>query len=150
MKALVQSKGYDKVVSASSGFGKDVLPRVGGLLDVQAITDVIEIVDGGAKFKRPVYAGNAIATVSTSDKIKLISVRATNFKKQEPGSSNALAVEEFKTDVSGVKGKWVRNEASVSESADLASAKFVVSGGRGLKNGENFKLLYDFAEALGS
>lgn len=111
---------------------------------------MIEIVDDGAKFKRPVYAGNAIATVSTSDKIKLISVRATNFKKQEPGNSNTLAVEEFKAEISGVKGKWLRNEASVSESADLASAKFVVSGGRGLKNGENFKLLYDFAEALGS
>jgi electron transfer flavoprotein alpha subunit len=55
------------------------VPRVGGLLDLQAITDVIEIVDGGAKFKRPVYAGNAIATVSTVDKIKLISVRTTNF-----------------------------------------------------------------------
>ena len=79
IKALVQSKGYDKIVAASSGFGKDVVPRVGGLLDVQAITDVIEIVDNGEKFKRPVYAGNAIATVSTTDKIKLISVRTTNF-----------------------------------------------------------------------
>lgn len=66
-------------MAASSGFGKDVVPRVGGLLDVQAITDVIEILDKGNKFKRPVYAGNAIATVSTTDKVKLISVRATNF-----------------------------------------------------------------------
>jgi len=57
------------------------VPRVGGLLDLQAITDVVEIIDGGAKFKRPVYAGNAIATVSTVDKIKLITVRTTNFKK---------------------------------------------------------------------
>lgn len=79
VRSLVQSKGYDKIVAASSGFGKDVVPRVGGLLDVQAITDVIEIVDNGAKFKRPVYAGNAIATVTTIDKIKLITVRTTNF-----------------------------------------------------------------------
>ena len=79
VKALVLAKGYDKVVAASSGFGKDVVPRIGGLLDLQAITDVIEIVDGGEKFKRPVYAGNAISTVSTIDKIKLISVRTTNF-----------------------------------------------------------------------
>ena len=79
VRSLVHSKGYDKIVAASSGFGKDVVPRVGGLLDVQAITDVIEIVDNGAKFKRPVYAGNAIATVTTIDKIKLITVRTTNF-----------------------------------------------------------------------
>lgn len=87
-----------------------MVPRLGGLLDLQAITDVIEIVDGGAKFKRPVYAGNAIATVSTADKIKLLSVRSTNFKKQEPGTTaNKFPVEEFKTDLSGVKGKWLRN-----------------------------------------
>jgi len=79
VSSLVKSKGYDKIVAASSSFGKDVVPRVGGLLDLQAITDVIEIVNGGAHFKRPVYAGNAIATVSTVDKIKLMTVRATNF-----------------------------------------------------------------------
>jgi electron transfer flavoprotein alpha subunit len=79
--SIVKSKGYDKVISASSGFGKDFMPRVGGMLDVQPISDVIEVVEGGSKFKRPVYAGNAIATVSTSDKIKLITVRATNFQK---------------------------------------------------------------------
>ena len=125
-----------------------MIPRAGALLDVQAITDVIEI--NGDKFKRPVYAGNAIATVSTSDKIKMITVRATNFTKVEPGSTNAYQTEEVKVDLSAVKGHWVKNEASLSESADLSSAKFVVSGGRGLKNGENFKLLYEFAEALGS
>ena len=110
---------------------------------------MIEIV--GEKFKRPVYAGNAIATVSSIDKIKLITVRTTNFAKSEPGTNtNNYPTEEVTIDLTSVKGKWVKNEASVSESADLSSAKFVVSGGRGLKNGENFKLLYDFAEALGS
>ena len=82
-RALVEKNGYDKVVSAASGFGKDVMPRLGGLLDAQAITDIIEIVDDGQKFKRPVYAGNAVATVSTRDKIKLLTVRATNFEKFE-------------------------------------------------------------------
>jgi electron transfer flavoprotein alpha subunit len=81
---IVKQTGYDKVVAAASGFGKDVVPRLGGLLDVQAITDVIEINDGGNKFKRPVYAGNAIATVSTKDSIKLLTVRPTNFEKIEP------------------------------------------------------------------
>ena len=121
-----------------------------GILDVQAITDVTEVIEGGSKFKRPIYAGNAIATVSTSDKIKLLTIRATNFTKAEPGSTiNGYPVEKVSAD-SSVKGTWVKNEASVSESADLSSAKFVVSGGRGLKNGETFKLLYNFASALGS
>jgi electron transfer flavoprotein alpha subunit len=80
-KKLVEINKYDKVVAASSGFGKDVIPRLGGLLDVQPITDVMEIVDGGAKFKRPIYAGNAIATVSSSDSIKLLTVRTTNFDR---------------------------------------------------------------------
>lgn len=84
---LVKKNNYDKVIAASSSFGKDVIPRIGGILDVQAITDVVEVVDGGAKFKRPIYAGNAIATVSTSDKIKLLTVRATNFTKMEPGAT---------------------------------------------------------------
>ena len=78
---LVQDGGYDKVIAAASGFGKDVMPRLGGLIDTQAITDVIEVVDGGSKFKRPIYAGNAVATVSTSDSVKLLTVRATNFSK---------------------------------------------------------------------
>ena len=147
---LVQSGGYDKVVAASSGFGKDVMPRLGGLLDAQAITDVIEISDGGQKFKRPVYAGNAVATVSTSDSIKLLTVRPTNFEKAEPADAgNGYPVESTDAITEGVKGSWKQNIVSKSDMADLGSAKFVVSGGRGLKNGENFELLYNFAGALG-
>jgi len=149
--SVVTAGGYDKVLSAASGFGKDIVPRLGGLLDVQAITDVIEIEENGQKFKRPVYAGNAIATVSTSDNIKLLTVRATNFEKVEVADANhGYATEDVTVDLEGVKGKWIENIISKSEMADLASSKFVISGGRGLKNGENFHLLYDFAEALGN
>jgi electron transfer flavoprotein alpha subunit len=77
----VQEKGYTQVIAASSSFGKDVQPRIGGLLDLQAITDVVQILEGGQKFVRPIYAGNAMCTVSTSDKIKLLTVRGTNFDK---------------------------------------------------------------------
>ena len=148
---LVQSGGYDKVISASSGFGKDVMPRLSGLLDSQAITDIIEITDGGQKFKRPVYAGNAIATVSSSDPIKLLTVRPTNFEKpQQADSGNGYPVESADAVTEGVKGSWKQNIVSKSDMADLGSAKFVVSGGRGLKNGENFEMLYNFASALGS
>ena len=127
------------------------MPRLGGLLDVQAITDIIEITDGGQKFKRPVYAGNAIATVSTSDSVKLLTVRPTNFEKAEPGEAgNGYPVESTDVITEGVQGSWKQNIVSKSDMADLGSAKFVVSGGRGLKNGENFQMLYDFANALGS
>ena len=146
---MVQDGGYDKVISASSGFGKDVMPRLGGLLDTQAITDIIEITDEG-KFKRPVYAGNAIATVSTSDPTKLLTVRPTNFEKVEQGDANGYPVESIDAITEGVKGSWKQNIVSKSDMADLGSAKFVVSGGRGLKNGENFSMLYDFASALGN
>jgi electron transfer flavoprotein alpha subunit len=81
MHHLVNSEGYEKVVAPSNGFGKDVLPRLGGMLDVQPITDVVSIQEEGEKFVRPIYAGNAMCTVSTSDKIKLVSVRTTNFEK---------------------------------------------------------------------
>lgn len=80
VKQVIQDKGYTNVVAGSTSFGKDVMPRVGGMMDMQAITDVIEIC-GDGKFKRPVYAGNAIATVSSSDSVKLVTVRSTNFAK---------------------------------------------------------------------
>lgn len=139
------------MLAAASGFGKDVMPRLGGLLDAQAITDIIEILDGGAKFKRPIYAGNAVATVSSADATKLMTVRPTAFDKTEPGeAAQGYAVEEAEAVTEGVKGSFVQNIVSHSDMADLGSAKFVVSGGRGLKNGENFQMLYDFAGALGS
>lgn len=148
---IVKEGGYDKIICAASGFGKDVAPRLGGLLDVQAVTDIIEIVEGGKKFKRPIYAGNAVATVSTSDSVKLLTVRPTNFAKQEQAAQGAgYEVVSAEAVTEGVKGSWKQNIVSKSEMADLGSAKFVVSGGRGLKNGENFELLYDFAKALGS
>ena len=147
---LVQSKNYDKVVAAASGFGKDVMPRVGGLLEMQPISDVIEIVDSGEAFKRPIYAGNAIATVSSSDSVKLLTVRATNFAKAEPGSASSYPTEDFSADLSKVQGSWVKDEPTVSESAELSSAKFVVSGGRGLKGPENWHLIEDLAEVLGA
>jgi len=81
VRELVAAKGYNNVLAAATMFGKDVIPRIGGLLDCQPIGDVVEIEDGGNKFKRPIYAGNALATVSTSDSIKLLTVRPTNFDK---------------------------------------------------------------------
>jgi electron transfer flavoprotein alpha subunit len=138
------------VIAATSAFGKDVIPRIGGLLDVQPITDVIQIIDGGAKFVRPVYAGNALSTVSSSDKIKLVTVRSTNFEKVPQGSSgHSYPVEDATASLASAQTSWLENTVSESEMAELSSAKFVISGGRGMKNGENFKMLYDLASVIG-
>jgi electron transfer flavoprotein alpha subunit len=149
---LVNKNGYTQVVAATSGFGKDVIPRMGGLLDLQAITDVIEIQDGGARFVRPIYAGNALCTVSTTDNIKLLTVRNTNFEKSSQGDAAgyaAIAVDGLDEILSSQRGKWVENIIAESDMADLTTAKYVISGGRALKSAENFKLLDDIAETLG-
>lgn len=150
---LIRDHGYTQVVSASSSFGKDVMPRVGGILDLAAITDIVQILDGGSKFVRPIYAGNALCTVSTSDKIKLLTVRGTNFEKTAQGDAqnySKTAVEGVAAIVDAQKGKWVEDIVSKSEMADLTTAKYVISGGRALKSSENFKLLQDIAETLGT
>lgn len=152
-KSVIEKNGYDKVVCVSSGFGKDVIPRLGGLMDLQAISDIIEIKDGGQKFVRPIYAGNALCTVSTSDSIKLLTIRGTNFEKIAKGEANDYPVEEVagvQEIVDAMSGKWVENMVSESEMADLTTAKYVVSGGRALKTGENFSMLYDIADTLGT
>lgn len=121
-------------------------------MDFQPITDVIEIKDGGSKFVRPIYAGNALCTVSTVDKVKLLTVRGTNFEKVKQGESQSYPIEAVAgvdAVVDEVGGKWVENIVSESEMADLTSAKYVISGGRALKSGENFSLLNDIAETLG-
>lgn len=149
-EGLVKDNGYKQVVAATSSFGKDVIPRLGGLLDLQAITDVVDI--KGDKYVRPIYAGNAMCTVSSSDAIKLFTVRGTNFEKVKAGDAADVPVEAVAgvDDVVGAqKGHFVENIVSKSEMADLTTAKYVVSGGRALKSGENFQMLYDIAETLG-
>lgn len=150
-KGLIEANGYTNVIAASSSFGKDVIPRIGGLMDLQAITDIIGIKDG-SKFVRPIYAGNALCTVSSSDPIKLLTVRGTNFDKVAVGDAADVPVEEAADvgeTIASQQGKWLENIVSESEMADLTSAKYVVSGGRAMKSSENFSLLEDIAETLG-
>jgi electron transfer flavoprotein alpha subunit len=150
VKEVVLKGGYDKVISSTSAFGKDVIPRLGGLLDSQPITDVIQVLENGTKFVRPIYAGNAVSTVTSTDKIKLFTVRATNFEKVPNGlTAHPYPVEEVTPAPNSGAGVWLENIITESEMVELSSAKFVISGGRGLKNGENFKILYDLATALG-
>ena len=139
---------YDHLLAGSTALGKNVMPRAAALLDVQPISDIVEVIDA-ATFVRPIYAGNALATVKSSDTKKVLTVRAANFDaaSSEGGSAQVEAVDS----VEGPSiSRYVSSELSKSERPDLASARVVVSGGRGMQNGENFKLLDPVADALGA
>eukprot|EP00668_Euglena_longa_P011132 GGOE01013510.1.p1 GENE.GGOE01013510.1~~GGOE01013510.1.p1 ORF type:complete len:369 (-),score=52.36 GGOE01013510.1:141-1103(-) len=138
---------FSHIVAAHTAFGKSVIPRVAAITDVQPIPDVIKIVDEST-FVRPTYAGNAISTVkSTKDPVKLLTVRPTNFDKAAESGGSA-AVSAF--DAAGEAGtsKWISDEKDESGKPDLTSARVVVSGGRGLKSKENFKILYELADKI--
>jgi electron transfer flavoprotein alpha subunit len=138
---------YSHVVMAADSVGKNLAPRVAALLDVAQVSEAIQVVSPDT-FVRPIYAGNAMATVQTADKIKVVTIRPTNFKAAAGGGSAAIE------QIGGEGGKglssYVGAELSKSERPELTSAKIVVSGGRGLASGENFKLLEALADKLGA
>ena len=138
---------YTHVLAAADTVGKNVMPRVAALLDVAQISEAVSIVSPDT-FVRPIYAGNAMATVQSSDKIKVMTIRPTNFKAGAGGGS--AAIESIAgTGASGL-ASYVGAEVSKSERPELTSAKIVVSGGRGLASGENFKMLEALADKLGA
>ena len=145
--AIVKESGATHVLSSTSASGKNILPRLGAHLDVQPITDVIDIQTADT-FVRPVYAGNAIATVQSSDKVKVLTVRPTSFEKAASGEGKA-SVDKKDAVASKVATKWEKEELTRSARPELASARIVVSGGRGLKSKENFVLVEALADALG-
>ncbi|GAV54882.1 hypothetical protein ZYGR_0AS02050 [Zygosaccharomyces rouxii] len=147
---LLQNDEYSHFVTASSTVGKTNLPRLGALLDLQPINDIIKIVDTKT-FVRPIYAGNAIATVECSQPKKLISIRASAFEPIAQGSTDSAAVEELQEleAESSIDIKWEGETLIQSERPDLGSASRVVTGGRALKDKENFdKILIPLADAL--
>ena len=139
---------YSHVLAAASTNGKNFLPRVAALLDVDQISEIIAV-ESADTFKRPIYAGNAIATVRSTAPIKVITVRATGFDPvaAEGGSAAIEAVGLVKD--AGISS-FVGEELAKSDRPELGAAKVVVSGGRGLQNGDNFKLLYALADKLGA
>ena len=136
---------YDAVLAPSTTTGKNIMPRVAALLDVAQISDIIEVISPDT-FKRPIYAGNAIATVKTSDPKKVITVRATAFDKAGDGGSGEIQAIEGAADP-GIS-RFVGQELSKSERPELTSARIIVSGGRGMGSGENFALLEKVADKL--
>lgn len=142
------AKKYQFILSPSTTFGKNFLPRLAALLDVAQISDVIAIQDRNT-FVRPIYAGNALATVTSEDVIQVITIRPTAFEKAYVGSSKA-SIEAYPFKEPSVHPTFVKMEESISERPELTSASIVVSGGRGLQNKENFALLETLADSLGA
>ncbi|MBD9678098.1 MAG: FAD-binding protein [Pseudomonas sp.] len=141
-------KGYSHVLAAATTNGKNFLPRVAALLDVDQISEIIEVVSADT-FKRPIYAGNAIATVQSSAAVKVITVRGTGFDAVAAEGGSA-AVEAVSGPADAGKSAFVGEELAKSDRPELTAAKIVVSGGRGMGNGDNFSILYSLADKLGA
>jgi len=142
-------KSYSHVLAPSTSNGKNILPRVAALLDVQQISDIVAV-EGPDTFVRPIYAGNALATVQSKDPIKVITVRTTAFDAVAATGGSA-PVEEIPVPPDAGVSSFVSREVSKSERPELTSAKIIVSGGRGMANGENFtKVLEPLADKLGA
>ena len=142
------AKGYSHLLAPSTSNGKNIMPRVAALLDVQQISDIVAV-EGPDTFVRPIYAGNALATVKSKDAIKVITVRTTAF--DAVGSQSACPIETLAAGADSGLSSFVSREVSKSERPELTAAKIIVSGGRGMANGENFtKILEPLADKLGA
>ena len=142
------AQNYDAILAAATTFGKNVLPRVAATLDVQQISEITAVVSADT-FVRPIYAGNALATVQSKDVRKIITVRATAFEPAVAAGGTA-AIMPVTAAPAAADAAFVRQELAVSERPELTAARVVISGGRGMQNAANFKLLEPIAEKLGA
>ncbi|MCL6269870.1 FAD-binding protein [Sansalvadorimonas sp. 2012CJ34-2] len=141
-------KGYSHILAAATTTGKNVMPRVAALLDVDQISDIVGV-DSADTFRRPIYAGNAIATVQSSAPVKVITVRGTAFDNVAATGGTA-AVEQVAAAGDAETSAFIGEEMAESDRPELTAAGIVVSGGRGMGNGENFEILYSLADKLGA
>merc|ERR1712002_629426 len=137
---------FSHIVAGASAFGKSLLPRIAAKLDVAPISDIIEVKSADT-FVRTIYAGNALMTLRSTDPIKVISVRGTSFEAADLEGGSA-ASEEVATPASSGLSEYLGSELTKSDRPELTAAKTVISGGRGMKNGENFGMLYELADKL--
>jgi len=140
------AKGYSHVLAPATSTGKDVMPRAAALLDVQQVSEIVSV-ESADTFVRPIYAGNALATVKSADAIKVITVRITGFDAVAATGGNA-PVEAVAAPADTGLSAFVGREVQKSERPELTSARIVVSGGRGMGSGENFKILEPLADQL--
>jgi electron transfer flavoprotein alpha subunit len=140
--------GYDNIVAPATSNGKNSMPRVAALLDVAQISDIISV-ESADTFKRPIYAGNVIATVKSADSKKVMTVRATAFDAA-PAKGGSAAIQSLDAVHDAGLSTFVSEEVAVSDRPELTAASVVISGGRGMQSGENFKLLEGIADKLGA
>ncbi|BAI73245.1 electron transfer flavoprotein, alpha subunit [Azospirillum sp. B510] len=144
--------GYSHVLAAATSAGKNVLPRVAALLDVAMISDITAVVAADI-FERPIYAGNAIATVQSADPVKVVTVRTTAFEATATGTAapiEAAPIETVAAVADPALSSFVSAELTKSERPELTAARIVISGGRGMQSGDNFHLLEGIADKLGA
>jgi len=140
------SERYTHIISSANTFGKNFMPRVAALLDISQVSDIIKIISADT-FVRPIYAGNAFATVKSNDKKKCITIRPTSFDPA-PTSGGSSPIEKVEAaDIPNVS-KFIKREETKSERPELGTARVVISGGRGLQSGDNFKLINAIADKL--
>ena len=140
------SKDYSHVMCSANTFGKNLMPRVAALLDVSQVSDITKVISSDT-FLRPIYAGNAFATVKSSDKIKCITVRPTSFDPA-PTTGGSAEIQTGEVGDSTNLSKFIKKEEIKSDRPELGTARVVISGGRGMQSGENFKLITAVADKL--
>ena len=143
----INESDYTHIIASATTFGKNIMPRLAVLLDEDMLSDVIEVVDNNT-YKRPIYAGNAIATVKNNAKVQLLTIRPTAFIGAIGSDAQPDKIKELDIDVSNNSSEFVSISAQEQERPDLSGAKVVVSGGRGLQNKENFKIIEKLADKL--
>ncbi|MCP3674166.1 MAG: electron transfer flavoprotein subunit alpha/FixB family protein [Gammaproteobacteria bacterium] len=144
---MSMASDYEHILAPATTFGKNFTPRVAALLDVAQISDITGV-ESADTFVRPIYAGNAIATVKSNDSTKVLTVRATGFDALSLEGGSAEVEEKSCSITSGVQ--FVSQDLTVSERPDLTAAKIIISGGRGMQSGDNFRLLETIADKLGA
>ena len=140
------SESYSHIICSANTFGKNLMPRVAALLDVSQVSDITKVVSDDT-FQRPIYAGNAFATVKSNDKIKCITVRPTSFDAA-PTSGGSAEIQNSEAGAASEISKFIKKEEIKSDRPELGTARVVVSGGRGMQSGENFKLITAVADKL--
>jgi electron transfer flavoprotein alpha subunit len=147
-QVLAVAGAYSHILAPATAYGKNILPRVAAKLDVAQISEITKV-DAPDTFERPIYAGNAIATVKSSDKVKVITVRGTGFDAAAATGGSA-ALETIAAVADAGTSAFVGRELAKSDRPELTAAKVIVSGGRGMGSGENFKILEPLADKLGA
>ena len=142
------ASSYSHILAPATTYGKNIMPRVAALIDTVQISDIVKVVDA-ATFQRPIYAGNALATVSSDEAVKIITVRSTAFEPAAASGGSANIETVSATGEAGLSS-FEKSELSKSERPELTSASIVVSGGRGMQDGANFVMLEKVADKLGA